>query len=371
MTGEIDAFVETEGTDLVVDGERFRVFGGNHPQLRDLSAESVDAWFDDWLSVAPEINTLRATAFGTAESGGTSPLMPAPGEWNEAAFERLDYLVARAGEAGVRLVLPLTNYWDWQGGIPQYVEWADDASEKADFYTSERCQTWYREHVERVLTRENTVTGVEYREDPTIMLWQLSNEPRPGNFEDEEDTDETGFEEMVDAFVEWCGDTAAYVDSLAPDQLVTTGLDRVPGNDTGAADWYADAHAHESVDLWSTHVWAAPHHADVGIDGGEEWIENHAAFAHERDMPAFVGEMGWNLPDDPDERADEGLRTRGDALLSWFTAIDEVGMAGGLAWDLRLREEYAMGWNPFAIYPQEPHTPEAIAEAGRRVVGED
>jgi mannan endo-1,4-beta-mannosidase len=370
MTGAIDAFVDVDGTRLTVDGERFRFFGGNHPQLRGQDREAVDDWFEQWTAIAPEINTLRATAWGTGrDNSGVPPLQPDPGEYNEDAFERLDYLVARAGEAGVRLVLALTNYWDWQGGIPQYVEWADDAETKADFYASEQCQRWYPDHVETVLTRENTVTGVEYRNDPAIAMWQLGNEPRPGNFEHEEDTDDEGFAETAETFVEWCGEVAALVDSLAPDQLVTTGMDRVPGDDTGATDWYADAHAHDGIDVWSTHVWAAPHHADVGVDGGVEWIENHAAFARDLEMPAYVGEMGWDVPIDPADRTDADLRTRAEALSTWFETIAEADMAGGLVWDLRHRAEYPLGWNEFAVYTQEDHTPDAIAESGPVVTG--
>ena len=30
------------------------------------------------------------------------------------------------------------------------------------------------------MNRTNTITGIPYRDDPTIMAWQLANEPRPG-----------------------------------------------------------------------------------------------------------------------------------------------------------------------------------------------
>jgi len=354
------SFVETDGTDLVLDGEPFCLFGGNHPQLRQRDREAVDEWFDDWTEIAP-ITTLRVTAFGTGTDTVMS-LQPEPGTWDERAFERLDYVIARAGEEGVRLVLPLTNYWEWQGGMPQYVEWADDASETVDFYTNEQCQRWYRDHIETVLTRENTVTGVEYRNDPTIAIWQLGNEPRPGNFDGEDDKE--GFTDVIDRFVEWTGDISAYIKSLDDNHLVTTGLDRAPLEEPAVSEWYIDAHDHEMIDLWQTHVWAAPYHADLGIDGGVEWIENHAAAAAKLDKPAFVGEFGWNVPDDADERTDEGLQTRAEAIETWFGAIRRSGMAGGLVWDLRLAAEYTMGWNDFAVYPQEPHTPAAIARAG-------
>jgi hypothetical protein len=36
----------------------------------------------------------------------------------------------------------------------------------------------YRDHITAVTHRVNSLTGVRYRDDPTIMAWNLLNEPR-------------------------------------------------------------------------------------------------------------------------------------------------------------------------------------------------
>jgi len=38
----------------------------------------------------------------------------------------------------------------------------------------------YKENIRKVIQRVNVFTGVMYRDDPTIMAWELINEPRQG-----------------------------------------------------------------------------------------------------------------------------------------------------------------------------------------------
>lgn len=47
-----------------------------------------------------------------------------------------------------------------------------------DFYTDERVKLIYRHNVCRLVNRVNSLTGVKYRDDPTIFSWDLINEPR-------------------------------------------------------------------------------------------------------------------------------------------------------------------------------------------------
>ena len=46
------------------------------------------------------------------------------------------------------------------------------------FYTDEGARKLYKEHVQKIMQRKNTITGVAYRDDPIILGWALLNELR-------------------------------------------------------------------------------------------------------------------------------------------------------------------------------------------------
>jgi hypothetical protein len=46
------------------------------------------------------------------------------------------------------------------------------------FFTDPSCRAMYRAHVAALAGRRSSVTGQLYRDDPTIMAWDLINEPR-------------------------------------------------------------------------------------------------------------------------------------------------------------------------------------------------
>lgn len=102
-------------------------------------------------------------------------------EYNEAGFAALDLVIARAGEAGVKLVLPLIGGDDRYGGITQYLKWGGYLvpvpSDRVRFFIEGPVREHFAGHVRTVLGRTNTVNGLRYADDPTILGWELIDGP--------------------------------------------------------------------------------------------------------------------------------------------------------------------------------------------------
>lgn len=122
--------------------------------------------------------------------------------YGETGLERLDYAVSAAERAGVKLVLPFVNYWDDYGGIQIYNK--AFGGNKRTWYTDARSQKAYRAWIKVLVER--------YRESPAIFCWQLANEPRCEGCDDDYNT-----------ILRWVNETSAYIKSLDPHHMVTTG----------------------------------------------------------------------------------------------------------------------------------------------------
>src|SRR4029079_2278083 len=95
----------------------------------------------------------------------------------ENGLQRLDHLIADAEQAEIRLILPLVNHWPDFGGMDGYVSWFGAASHD-DFYRDPRIREAYKSYVSQIVHRQNTVTGRVYKDEPSILAWELANEPR-------------------------------------------------------------------------------------------------------------------------------------------------------------------------------------------------
>ncbi|HYO92145.1 MAG TPA: hypothetical protein VEQ40_10940, partial [Pyrinomonadaceae bacterium] len=229
-------FIATRGPRFVIDNQAFRFVGAN---VSVMYREEDRARMPETLRVAAAdgVRVIRVWAGGEGgeESNVKSvggdrndwprqhPFRFAPDEWNEEAFVHLDKVLAEAARNNLRVQLCLTNWWRDTGGVTQYLKWAgveDAADDKKpyginvdramQFYTNETTRRLYREHVDKIVMRRNTVTGLLYRDDPVIMCYELMNEAQAP----------TGRWSERRA---WVAEMSAYIKSLDPDHLVTPG----------------------------------------------------------------------------------------------------------------------------------------------------
>ncbi|KAH1128106.1 Mannan endo-1,4-beta-mannosidase 2 [Glycine max] len=212
------AFVERNGTQFMVDGKAFYINGWNSYWLM---VQSVDEYsrpkVREMLRSGAKmgLTVCRTWAFN---DGDYNALQSSPGVFNEQAFKALDYVIAEARQHGIRLLLSLVNNLHAYGGKTQYVKWAWQegvglSSSNDSFFFDPSIRSYFKNYVKTILTRKNTITGIEYRNDPTIFGWELINEPRCL-------TDPSG-----DTLQDWIEEMSAFVKLIDKRHLVTVGLE--------------------------------------------------------------------------------------------------------------------------------------------------
>ncbi len=323
-TARPTSFVRRDGTEFTVDGERRYFSGTNNFWIQDPWRDrgAVDAFFE--LAERVGLDVVRTWGWCSGNSQrGAHCLQPSKGEFDEAGFEHFDYVIQRAAEHGIRLVIPFTDNWGAYGGMDQYVRWSDTASSHDDFYTDAETRRMYREFVEYVLTRENTLTGREYREEPTVAVWELANEPRVENA-------------GVAALTGWIEEMSALVKEYDSNHLVSTGMEGFYDGKEGESGWtydgsqgtaYVDQHAIDTIDACTFHLY--PHHWNQSHEWGTEWIREHLRDAREEvGKPAYCGEFGVHVSGTGE------YPERAETYATWYDALDEGDASAAMLWEI-------------------------------------
>lgn len=336
--GANDQFVRQRGGRFFVGQKPFRFVGANVALMyRDEDRARMPETLRQAAQVG--IKVVRVWAFGEGGPNDVRPMADfedwprhnsfrfAPGQWNEDAFVHLDKVIAEAAKNNIYVQLCLTNWWRDTGGVTQYLRWAgindaaDDSykfginNEKAIlFYSNPETRRLYREHVEKLATRRNTITGVMYRDDPTIFGWELMNEAQV----------------ITGRWAErraWFAEMSAYLKSLDPNHMVAPGAWGYRSS-SERREWLAD-HAIPTIDYCDVHNYPRDDH-DSFVDSPQalkEFIENRAAAAFSIKKPLVLGEFGMGV---------EGYK--GASQVEWYKALFDgnarAGAAGVMFWIL-------------------------------------
>ncbi|WP_295694276.1 cellulase family glycosylhydrolase [Lapillicoccus sp.] len=324
------SFVQVRRGRFEVDGKAFRFGGTNTYYLHQQSHYMIDSALDDAAAMGLAVVRCWAFADGT---GPTIPLQPRPFVYDEAAFDSLDYAVWKAGQLGLRLVLTLVNNWPDYGGMQQYVQWflglPDDSYGAAvnhdRFYTDPVIRRCYREWTKHVVTRRNRYTGQRYNADPTIMTFELANEPRNRS-------DKTGAPVLA-----WVKEMSTWLRQWAPAQLIAVGDEGFFGQATNADYPYSNYEGMHwealvkvpDIDYGTVHVypqgWGEISSSKPGttpVAWGTQWIRDHLTAGHRLNTPVVVEEYGLAIDatkDVPD------VATRDTGYAAWTAEVETSG----------------------------------------------
>lgn len=224
--------------------------------------------------------------------------------FDENTLNGLDILLDEMAKRKMRAVIFISNNWEWSGGFQQYLIWngvisKDWLTQKpgwdtlrdlvAKFYSCSMCKFAYAMQAARLIRRVNSVNGKAYREDPTIMSWQIANEPRPMR------------PAAINDYKKWIAETADQFKRLAPKQLVSVGHEGWIGSE--GMDVYEQIHADTNVDYLTIHIWPknwawfanGKMAAEYGLAEAttEKYINDHVTIASKLNKPLVIEEFGF------------------------------------------------------------------------------
>ncbi|HEX3748603.1 MAG TPA: cellulase family glycosylhydrolase [Bryobacteraceae bacterium] len=326
-------FVGVSNGALTLNQQPFR-FGGSNSYALMQEANSV---VDQVLATAAanHFTVLRMWCFD--DVSGTSGVSfylqnfssGAP-QYNDGnnGLANVDYAIAKAGQLGIKLIVTLANNWTDYGGMDQYVS-ARGLPYHDQFFTDATIRQWYKNWIGHVLNHVNTISGVAYKNDPTIMMWELSNEPRC-----EGSGPPTGLPSSgtcnTQTIVTWIADSAGYIKSIDSNHLVAVGDEGFFCNSAGVpaslnlcgtgVDNVAFSQA-ANVDVMGFHLY--PDLWIHDISWAEQYIQQHITSAKAMGKPVYMGEFGSELGN-----------VRNTIYDDYTNLILENGGAGGLFWDL-------------------------------------
>lgn len=362
-------FVKTRNTQFVVDGSSPFLFNGfNSYWMMHVAAEPSERHkVSDTLreAAAAGLTVCRTWAFS---DGGDRALQMSPGAYNEPVFQALDFVISEAKKYGVRLILSLSNNYKDFGGRSQYVNWARGAgvpiNTDDDFYTNQVVKGYYMNHVKRVLTRINTINGVAYKDDPTIMAWELMNEPRC-------QIDYSG--KILNG---WVQEMASYVKSIDSNHLLEIGMEGFYGDSIPDRKQYNPGYQVgtdfisnnliKEIDFATIHaypdIWLSGQNDNSQMGFMQRWMTSHLTDSRTiLKKPIVFSEFGKSSKD-----AGYRLNARDSFLNAIYTNIYNFarsggGIGGGLVWQIMGEgmESYDDGYSIFLN--QNPSTNAVIA----------
>ena len=202
-----------------------------------------------------------------------------------------------------------------------------------EFPNNKEAKSHFAGYVKDITTRINRYTNISYVEDPTIMSWQIGNEPRAFSGENKE------------AFAIWMAKISKLIKSLDRNHLVSTGSKGKHGCEEDLA-LFERIHANVNIDYMNIHIWpynwewASPDSLSEKLESAQlqskQYIDEHLEIAQKYGKPLVLEEFGY--PRDGFQ-FDKATTTQARDIyykymfsLTTDTATQPTGLAGCIFW---------------------------------------
>jgi hypothetical protein len=200
----VSPFVKVDGLGFSYQGQPFRFVGANSIYLAYYKEYGYDMEAAIKSAKENNINVLRIY-LGFGED-----------TWGQKPIEEYDKVLDLASKNDILIIAVLTDCCCFGG------DWSKDEQSYyshvpyCDFRSSSSLAS-YQNYLDTLLLRKNTINGKVYKDDPTIMAWDVANEP-------------TCQFATTDEIKTWLTNVTAYIKSVDTNHLVTFGID--DGNPT-------------------------------------------------------------------------------------------------------------------------------------------
>ena len=301
------SFVTRSGTSLTLDGQPFRFTGLNiyNANSNGLCWYPMDGTILDHslVDIGPGKTVFRAWFF--------QQLATSSGARDWTAFDRT---IATARAHGIRIIATLIDQWGNCGSTNPVGGYKNDA-----WYTSGYTQI---DPVGTVSYRDWTAeVAARYRDDPTILAWQLVNEAEVKPSVDSA----TCSANAAGILKSFAIDVSARIKATDANHLISLGT-LGTGQCGASGPEYQDVHSVATIDLCEYHDYDATHAMPGDIYNGLQVRLNQC---NALQKPLFVGESGIK-PVDLGPGAT--LATRANAFKAKFDAQFPAGVVGELVW---------------------------------------
>lgn len=336
-------FIAVEGTQFIENGRPFYIAGFNLQNIAEAAYPTISrrvalaGQTHGQAKVRALFKEAALSGFNVVRTWGHTtlpdqPLMVSPGKYSEEAFVGLDTVIAEASRAGLRVTISFIDNWKYHGGIDEMIDWSQSAPDrdptyaiiikdgdvstddyspeqqdyefrrKSLFFTDPGTKQIYMDHMAAILNRKNAITGFAYKDDPTILSFNLLNEHRC--FEDVDPSCST----IVKS---WIAEMAKQFHVLdGNNHLLTVGEEGFygkedhihnPGGSEGSTwasmvgqDYIAD-HSIDGISYAAFHLWPSNWNSKR-LNFTASWISQHISDAAQKlKKPVVLEEYGVQI----------------------------------------------------------------------------